>query len=410
MSTKTYQVDSPYAWVVAFASLALATIGSGIFYLVGVAIVPQAATLEITVKSASLPYGAAMLGMGLGGIFMGWFSDRKGPFGPTLLGTLAIVSGSYLISTTNHFQTIVIIYGLLLGALGNAALVAPLLSNTMLWFNARRGVASAVVGAGNALGGAIWPPILYWWVTDYGVSSSYRIFALVALFTMPPLCIILRAKKPSQAMQESSPEKSQGKVKKLVFPPPLFVGLLSVAVVGCCVAMSMPMVHLPNYVNTKGFLLGEGAILLSILMTSSVAARIIWGFICDRLGGLKTLFLASSTQAIGLIGIAASDGMTMLYLGGIVFGIGFGGILPCYPVILREHLPTEGLGFRIGLVVLFGAIGMALGPEIAGRIYASLGNYYYGFATGIAANTFNLMIVATIIFFGVKKVEVDSLK
>ena len=275
MNTKTYKVDSVFAWIVAFTSLALATIGSGIFYLVGIAIVPQAAALGITVKSASLPYGAAMLGMGLGGIFMGWFSDMKGPFGPTLLGSLAIASGSYLISTTDDFPTIVIIYGVLLGALGNAALVAPLLSNTMLWFNARRGVASAVVGAGNALGGAIWPPILYSWVTSYGFSSSYRIFALVALFTMPPLCVILRAKKPSQTAQEPSPERGEGKEKKLVFSPPFFVGLLSVAVVGCCIAMSMPMVHLPNYVNTKGFNLEEGAILLSVLMTSSVAARII---------------------------------------------------------------------------------------------------------------------------------------
>ena len=93
--------------------------------------------------------------------------------------------------------------------------------------------------------------------------------------------------------------------------------------------MSMPMVHLPNYVNSKGFELIDGAILLSAFMTSSVIARIVWGFICDHLGGLKTLFIASLMQTIGLVGIANSDDMVALYGAGIVFGIGFGGILPC---------------------------------------------------------------------------------
>ena len=88
-----------------------------------------------------------------------------------------------------------------------------------------------------------------------------------------------------------------------------------------------------------------------------------WGFICDRIGGLKTLISASSLQAIGLIGLTISDGLAYLYLAGIIFGIGFGGILPCYPVILREYLPAEGLGFKVGLVVFFGAFGMALGTR-----------------------------------------------
>ncbi len=403
MKERLHKVDSAYAWVIAFASLGLATIGSGIFYLVGIAIVPQAIELDISPESSSLPYGAAMIGMGIGGILMGWIADRKGPFGPALVGSLSIALGCYLVSRTNDFDTIVIVYGLLLGAFGNAALVAPLLSNTMLWFKNRRGVASAVVGAGNAMGGAIWPPILYWWNTQYGFSSCYRTFGIFALFTMIPMCLLLREKKPDQNPDTSSMNTERVQIRTLLVPAHLFVCLLCVAVVGCCIAMSMPMVHLPNYAKTKGFSLEEGAILLSALMTSSVVARIIWGFICDRLGGLMTLFTASSLQAIGLIGLTLSDGLAFLYLAGIIFGIGFGGILPCYPVILREYLPTKGLGFKIGLVVFFGAVGMALGPEIAGRIYALINTYGTGFVAGITANLINLGIIGCIIKFGIKK-------
>ena len=86
--------------MVAFASLLLATTGSGIFYPVGVAIVPNAMELGVDVASASLPYGAAMIGMGLGGIFMGWLSDKRGPFLPAAIGTVCISVGCYWISLT----------------------------------------------------------------------------------------------------------------------------------------------------------------------------------------------------------------------------------------------------------------------------------------------------------------------
>ena len=121
LKKEIYRVDSAYAWVVAFSSLGLATIGSGIFYLVAIAIVPQVTELGISAESASLPYGAAMVGMGIGGILMGWVADKKGPFGPAILGSLSIAAGCYLISEIRDFN--VIVYGLLLGALGNAALV-----------------------------------------------------------------------------------------------------------------------------------------------------------------------------------------------------------------------------------------------------------------------------------------------
>ena len=403
MKKKIYQVDSAYAWVIALSSLGLATIGSGIFYLVAIAIVPQVTELGISSESASLPYGAAMVGMGIGGILMGWVADKKGPFGPAIFGSLSIAAGCYLISEIRDFNVIVIVYGLLLGALGNAALVAPLLSNTMLWFKERRGIASAVVGAGNALGGAVWPPILFWWNAQYGFSSCYRAFAIFALITMIPMCFLLRENRPPESVESVIANDGKAQIKSLVVPAHLFVCLLCVAVAGCCIAMSMPMVHLPNYAKSIGFTIEEGAILLSALMTSSVIARIMWGFICDRIGGLKTLISASSLQAIGLIGLTISDGLTYLYLAGIIFGIGFGGILPCYPVILREYLPAEGLGFKVGLVVFFGAFGMALGPEIAGRIYALLNNYSTGFLAGITANIINLTIIGGIIKFGVKR-------
>ena len=366
---------------------------------------PNALELDVDMASASLPYGAAMIGMGLGGILMGWLSDRHGPFLPATVGAICISVGCYWISLTESFQTIIFVYALLLGGLGNAALAAPLFANAMLWFEKRRGVASAVVGSGNALGGAIWPPVLYWWMTEYGFESCYQNFSLFALVVMLPSCLVLRSPTPDQEDAADSVSLKEGQDTNLNFRPNMIVALLCLAVVGCCTAMSMPLVHLPNHVQARGFTLANGAILLSVLMTSSVIARIAWGFLCDRLGGLKTLLITSSMQALGLAGIAQADSLTALYGVGILFGVGFGGILPCYPVILREYLDPKHLGLRVGLIVLFGSFGMALGPEIAGRTYASIGSYTPGFFIGVAANMLNLAIIIVVIRFGIQSIR-----
>ena len=77
-------------------------------------------------------------------------------------------------------------------------------------------------------------------------------------------------------------------------------------------------------------------------MTSSVIARIMWGFICDRIGGLKTLISASSLQAIGLIGLTISDGLAYLYLAGIIFGIGFEEYSLVVPSYSENIFPQKG--------------------------------------------------------------------
>lgn len=374
----------------------MAAIGSGIYFLVGVAIVPRAEDFGIEVRSAAIPYGAAMLGMGFGGIAMGWFADRRGPFWPALVGSTAIALGAFLVSRADSFWIIVGIYALFLGALGNAAMVTPLFANATRWFERRRGVAVSMVGSGQALGGTFWPPLFHWAIESYGWRTTYFVYALFALALLVPLSFVFRRPTPVPAPMNAAALAALADREErasLGFSPNTVLAMLCVAVVGCCIAMSMPLVHLPRYVVERGFSLGQGASILGVLMATSVVSRIVWGFVCDRIGGLPTLFVTSSIQASALALMALTSSFGGLYGVAVFFGLGFGGILPCYPVILREHLPLEGIGWRVGMIVLFGAVGMAIGPEVAGRVYANTGAYSLGFAAGVAANLMNLSIV-----------------
>ena len=86
--------------------------------------------------------------------------------------------------------------------------------------------------------------------------------------------------------------------------------------------------------------------------------------VVDRFGGLVGLLIFSGTQTAALALYAMVDGLAVLYLVSALFGVGYGGISMCYPVIVREQLPAVESGHRLGIVLLFGALGMALGARL----------------------------------------------
>ena len=67
--------------------------------------------------------------------------------------------------------------------------------------------------------------------------------------------------------------------------------LLCVAGVSCCVAMSMPQVHIVAYCADLGYGAARGAEMLSLMLACGIVSRLISGAICDRIGGLRTLLL-----------------------------------------------------------------------------------------------------------------------
>ena len=82
--------------------------------------------------------------------------------------------------------------------------------------------------------------------------------------------------------------------------PGVLLWLLGFAIIGCCVAMSMPMVHVVAHASDLGFPAARAAEILSVLLGSAVIARLAWGVVGDQIGGLATLLIGSVCQAIML--------------------------------------------------------------------------------------------------------------
>ena len=176
------------------------------------------------------------------------------------------------------------------------------------------------------------------------------------------------------------------------------MGLLIVAGVACCVAMSMPQVHIVAYCGDLGYGVARGAEMLSLMLGFGVVSRIGFGFIADRIGGLATLFVGSVLQGVALLMFVPSDGLMSLYVVSALFGLFQGGIVPSYALIVREYFSPQEAGARVGTVLMATLFGMALGGWMSGAIFDATGSYREAFVNGIGWNLLNVSIVLFLLY------------
>jgi len=168
--------------------------------------------------------------------------------------------------------------------------------------------------------------------------------------------------------------------------------LLCIAGLSCCVAMSMPQVHIVAYCGDLGYGVARGAEMLAVMLAFGIVSRLLSGWICDHIGGLRTLLLGSALQGVALLLFLPFDGLVSLYVISALFGLFQGGIVPSYAIIVREHFPASQAGARVGAVIMFTLFGMALGGWLSGKIFDLTGSYHAAFVNGLAWNALNLAI------------------
>jgi MFS family permease len=325
--------------------MVMMTVAMGAPYLVIVALKPIAAEFDWPRAVPSLCYAFALLGAGLGGLLMGRLADRVGMGTPALVGSLSIGIGAWLASRAEGAFMLYLAHGLFLGFFGNGAFVAPLLANVTKWFDRRRGVAVALVSSGQSLAGALWPPVLRYLTDSFGWRQAFFIYALAALVMLAPLSLLLR---PLPPIEDTAERVESWDRRALGWPAEMVLAMLCLAIIGCCVAMAMPMVHIVAHATDLGHPGARAAEMLSLLLACAFVSRILFGALADRIGGLWMLLVGSAGQAAVLASYAFVESFLGLYAISALFGLVFGGIVPAYAIIVRELFPASQAGWRIG--------------------------------------------------------------
>lgn len=385
-------IDSPQAAWRLLTTLLLMLLGNSGMYVVSVVLPEVQAEFGVSRADASIPYTLSMLGFGIGGMWMGRWADRFGIARVAALGALGVASGFVLAGVSGGIVGFALAQGLL-GLLGIASTFAPLLADTAQWWNKRRGIAVAVCASGNYLAGTLWPPIAQWGVTQVGWRTTYLCIGLFCGLGMALLSLRMRTQPPTAQAATVNKHGVVASDRPFGLSVTQAQWLLSVAGVGCCVAMAMPQVHIVAYCSDLGFGAARGAEMLSLMLACGIVSRLVSGAICDRIGGIRTLLLGSGLQGIALMMFLPFDGLVPLYLVSAMFGLFQGGIVPSYAIIVREHFPAKEAGARTGTIIMATLVGMALGGWLSGKIFDVTSSYHAAFINGIAWNALNFGIV-----------------
>jgi MFS family permease len=385
-----HAVDSRYAWWRLAASVALSTFGAVGMWGVVVIFPALQAEFGATRAEVSFAYTTTMLGFGAGSFLHGRLIDTRGAFFTMVLATGLIAGGYALAAIAPNLWVFALVQGVLIG-FGSAASFIPLVADTSHWFAKRRALAMAICACGNYLGGAAWPMATELLMRQHDWRTTYLIIAAVCLVGMVPACLVLRPRSPAHAGGNAA--VAPHSARALGLTPNGLQFWLGVAGIGCCVAMAMPQVHIVAYCVDLGYGTARGAEMLSIMTICGIASRLGSGWIADRIGGLKTLLLGSTAQAVALLGYLVSDGLAGLYVVSALFGLVQGGIIPSYGVIVREYFPPKEAGARMGLTISITILGMAGGGWMGGVLFDFTSSYRAAFINGIAWNVLNGAII-----------------
>ena len=385
------EAEAAYAWTRLVMALLLSTVGGVGMWSVVVALPLVQAEFGVARADASLPYTLTMIGYGLSGILMGRLSDRFGIMVSVMGGTIALALGYFLAGSASSLWQFTLAQGLLIGV-GSSATFAPLLADTSLWFTRRRGIAVAIFASGNYLAGTIWPPIVQHFIETAGWRHTYVGIGVFCVVTMLPLALLLKRRAPATVHTAVGAPAVSWSPNPLGVSPRTLQVLLVIAPLSCCVAMSMPQVHLVAYCGDLGYGAARGTQMLSLMLACGIVSRLAFGWICDRIGGLRTLLVGSSLQGLALLLFLPFDSLVSLYVISAMFGLFQGGIVPSYAIIVREHFPPNEAGARVGTVMMASLFGMALGGWMSGAIFDWTGSYEAAFVNGILWNLLNMAI------------------
>ncbi len=397
-------IDSRYAAWRLFTTLLLVTLGNSSMYVVAVVLPTVQTEFGVNRADASLPYTLMMVCLGLGGLWTGKLADRFGITPVLQMGSLAVCAGFVSAGLSGSIWTFGLAHGLLLGLLGGASTFAPLMADTSLWWNKRRGMAVAVCASGNYVAGTFWPPVAQWGIEVLGWRHTYIGMGVFCGVGMALLSLRMRQRPPLVTLSSShprpinptNPNAASLNTSQRAFGLSLGQAQLLLCVSGfaCCVAMSMPQVHIVAYCSDLGFGAARGAEMLSLMLACGIVSRLVSGWICDHIGGIRTLLLGSALQGVALLLFLPFDGLVPLYLISAMFGLFQGGIVPSYAIIVREHFPPEQAGARVGAVIMATLVGMAGGGWMSGKVFDLTGSYQAAFLNGIGWNLLTVSIAS----------------
>jgi MFS family permease len=256
------------------------------------------------------------------------------------------------------------------------------------WFIEKRGLAMGIIFAATGIAGVIFNPLANWIILNYGWQTAYRVLGLIMGLTMIPTAALIIRSKPSdkglipyggQEAIERQPLSDMGGLTAtealrsssfwwlalLIF----FVGLVGTGMV----------TNIVPYFTDIGYSSTTAAKLMSIHMIMLVIGKVSAGYLCDRVGILKSYLLCMAGVMIAILFLFGAQWVWLAILHSFLYGLAIGvrNVLP--PLMTSRALGEKHFAVIFGYLNIPTTLSTALGAPLAGFIYDWTKSYNIAF-------------------------------
>jgi MFS family permease len=361
--------------VVLGAAFVIVTMAIGTLFSLAVFLKPLEETQGWARSSVSAVALMNWIAMGLGSFVSGYLSDRFGTRRVVLAGGVLVGGGLILSGRVEALWQFYVTFGVLVG-FGVSCFYVPLTVIALRWFEHRRALAASIVSSGNGLGTLALAPLTRWLINAYDWRTAFLLLGELALLVVISMALLLR---PAPVAVATRPVTgAQGATPRTLWTSWAFWAI-ALTHFACCAAHSGPIFHMVTHAIEQGVPALAAAGTLGISGLTSIVGRVGTGMIADRVGAKPTLVAGLVLQAITIFLYLFPSGPGALYALAMVFGVGYGSVMPLYAVVTREYFGERAIGTAYGGVFFISSLGMGLGSYAGGIIHDLLGSYLWLF-------------------------------
>ena len=360
-----------YGWVVLGAAFVIVTMAIGTLFSLAVFLRPLEESMGWARASVSAVAFMNWIAMGMGSFAAGYLSDRFGTRRVVLTGGALVGGGLILSGRVEALWQFYVTFGVLVG-FGVSCFYVPLTVTAIRWFEHRRGLAASIVSSGNGLGTLALAPLTRWLINAYDWRMAFLVLGELALIIVVTMALFLRP-APAPAVAASA-----GVTPRAIWTSWPFWAI-ALTHFACCASHSGPIFHMVTHAMEQGVPALAAAGALGISGLTSIAGRVGTGMIADRVGAKPTLVAGLLLQALTIFLYVFPSGPGALYTLAMVFGVGYGSVMPLYAVVTREYFGEHAIGTAYGSIFFISCIGMGLGSYAGGIIHDLFGSYLWLF-------------------------------
>lgn len=388
-----------YGWVMVLVVFVLSGLAFGSMASISVFLKPVSLEFGWSRGQTSFAYTVASLSSAVFGVLWGQVADKYGTKWFGFVGAICMSLVLFALSSLDSIAQFYTFY-FLFGAMGSALLFSPLYANVGFWFKENPGLALGLAASGGAIGQAFIPHLSGILIESSGWKLAYVNLAIIYIFISFPIAFLIKESpwRINARNQEEEEERSFPLSEKEV------VAWISIAVIFCCICMSIPIMHLVPLLTDKGFSLEFATSVLMILMICGAFGRILGGMLGDYIGALPGYILMSLGQTVFVVWFPHLISPTLIYIMAALFGFTYSGVMSSILVCTRIMVSAKFGARAMSLTSFFGWIGMGLGGFLGGYFFDIYGDYNWAFAFSGITGIINLFIL-TLFFLNIRKRE-----